>query len=174
MTHQRRRRSVQLLIAGLASITGLTCGKAAQAQNASYFSPTYAASQGSPYSSVYAKTFGAGGPPPPATPEPAPRPAPQPLVTSAGPQTSGEDDVVYVIENGRLLTYRAEDYARGKGQAVAGTAVPPAPAGRVAAPAAELPSITGRLYGAAPLETAAPDAPIRLVPLRKPVRQKTD
>jgi hypothetical protein len=174
--HSERARpqrvwTVLLLVAALAAGAA---GPAA-AQDASYFSPTYAASDGSPYSSVYARTFGAGGPPP------AEAPAQAPLVTGAGPSVpatpaapadSGPDSsVVYVIEDGRLLTYRAEDYARGRG-AVAGAAVPPAVTGSAGStPPADLSSITNRLYGTPPLPTAAgpasaadPAAPIQLVP----------
>lgn len=140
------------------------------AQTAPHFSPTYAASDGSPYSSVYARTFGAGAPTNAAAP---------PLVTSAPPVTppttppaAGDSGVVYVIEDGRLLTYRAEDYARGGGRALAGSPLPPASSG-AAAPGgqADLSSIADRLYGAPPLDTAAgavpseaPAAPIQLVP----------
>lgn len=132
----------------------------ATAQDAPYFSSTYAASEGSPYSSVYARTFGAGGPPAPLETGAAPSGlAPSDLAPSdPAPTESKAGEVVYVIENGRLLTYRAEDFARG-GRAVTSTAVPPAPGG------AELSGITGRLYGsppAAPVEDAA--GPIPLVP----------
>ncbi|MEO3429068.1 hypothetical protein AAFN88_09445 [Pelagibius sp. CAU 1746] len=165
------------LAAVLAAAITAGAGTAA-AQDARHFSPTYAASEGSPYSSVYARTFGAGGPPPAA-------PA-APLITSAAPSTpvspaappgrGPEDgavsapgnDVVYVIEGGRLLTYRAADYARGRG-AVAGAAIPPAVTGSAgAAPATELSGIAGRLYRPsppAPLATGAgPGGPIRLIP----------
>ena len=163
MTRHRRRVTACALTAALSGLATLSLSTAAEAQSAAYFSPTYAASDGSPYSSVYARTFGTGGPPVPATPAPAP------LVTSAGPPASAsavEGDVVYVIEKGRLLTYRAADYARG-GQALAGAAVPPAASGSAAAtPQADLSSIADRLYGAPPLDTAA--GPIQLVPPRKP------
>ncbi|WP_193369950.1 hypothetical protein [Pelagibius marinus] len=175
-----RRAWILVLLVTAAGGTGT-----AAAQDASYFSPTYAASDGSPYSSVYARTFGAGGPPPPASRAAAPPPETAPLVTGAGrplpatpavPADSGPDgSVVYVIEDGRLLSYRAEDYARGRG-AFAGAAVPPAVTGSAAAtPPADLSSITSRLYGASPLDTGAgpaapsrPGAPIQLVPPRKP------
>lgn len=168
----RRAWTVVLLVAATA---GGAAGPAA-AQDARYFSPTYAASDGSPYSSVYARTFGAGGPPA------AGAPAAPPLVTGAGPAVpatptlpadSGPDgSVVYVIEDGRLLTYRAEDYTRGR-DAVAGAAVPPAVIGSAGStPPADLSSITNRLYGAPPpLATGAgptapspPGGPIQLVP----------
>jgi hypothetical protein len=161
----QRAWTAALLVAALAA----GAATPAAAQDASYFSPTYAASDGSPYSSVYARTFGAGGPPA----QPAPPPE-APLETSAAPTAappqSGTEGVVYVIEDGRLLTYRAEDYARGRG-AVAGAAVPPAVTGSAGStPPADLSSITNRLYGAPPpgsplLPTAAgPAAPIQLVP----------
>lgn len=142
----------------------------AAAQSAAYFSPTFAASEGSPYSEVYARAFGAGGPPPAA-------PAP-PLVTAApAPDTGVAPDggvipdggVVYVIEGGRLLTVDAADYARGSATALATAPLPdsgPTPG----APAAAIPGIADRLYGTAPQETAAgskapaPGTPIRLVP----------
>lgn len=130
----------------------------ATAQEASYFSPTYAASEGSPYSSVYARTFGAGGPPAPEAPLETGAAPPEPVPPEPAPAGSGTGDVVYVIENGRLLTYKAQDFARG-GPAVTGTAVPPAPGG------AELSSITGRLYGTPPSRPEAEaTGPIPLLP----------
>lgn len=125
----------------------------ATAQEARHFSPTHAASDGSPYSSVYARTFGAGGSPA----QPAP-----PLETSAAPPASSAaqsepDGIVYVIQDGRLLSYRAEDYAHG-GPALSGAAVPPN-AGAGATPPAELTGITRRLY-----DTTRPAGPIQLVP----------
>lgn len=135
----------------------------ATAQEARHFSPTHAASDGSPYSSVYARTFGAGGSPA----QPAP-----PLETSAAPPASSAaqsepdgivpdgivpDGIVYVIQDGRLLSYRAEDYAQG-GPALSGAAVPPN-AGAGATPPAELTGITRRLY-----DTTRPAGPIQLVP----------
>ncbi len=164
MTRHRRRVTACALTAALSGLATLSLSTAAEAQSAAYFSPTYAASDGSPYSSVYARTFGTGGPP-----AATPAPTPPPLVTSAGPPASAsaaEGDVVYVIEKGRLLTYRAADYARG-GQALAGVTVPPAASGSAAAtPAADLSSIADRLYGGPPLDTAA--GPIQLIPPRKP------
>ncbi len=143
----------------------------AAAQSAAYFSPTFAASEGSPYSDIYARAFGAGGPPSAAHPAPA-----APLVTAAPPVATPPDTgvvpdtgVIYVIEGGRLLTVDARDYARGSATALSTAPLPdsgPAPG----APAAALPGIADRLYGAPPLETAAgsgtpaPGAPIRLVP----------
>lgn len=166
---QRAWRAILLV----AVVAAGGAGQAA-AQDAPYFSPTYAASDGSPYSSVYARTFGAGGPPP------AEPPATAPLVTGNGPlvpatpaapaDSGPAGNVVYVIEHGRLLTYRAEDYARGRG-AIAGAAVPPAVIGSAGStPPADLSSITNRFYGAPPLPTAAGPAsaelaaPIQLVP----------
>ena len=156
---QCRRRTV------IASIC-LTAGAAlwptaAAAQTASYFSPTYAASDGSPYSDVYARTFGSGGPPPA-----RPGPLGPPLTTAAPPiPPLPESKVVYVIETGRLLTIAAEDYARGREAPLAAVLLPPdseAPALQEQ----ELPSVADRLYGAEPLETAGGGAgtPIRLVP----------
>ena len=122
----------------------------AVAQSAAYFSPTFAASEGSPYSDVYARAFGAGAPP---------------ADTGVVPDTG----VVYIIEGGRLLTLDARDYASGSATALTTTPLPasgPAPG----APAAALSGIADRLYGAPPLETAAGSgapaagAPIRLVP----------
>jgi hypothetical protein len=121
------------LVAG-AVLYGLVGTGAALAQDAAYFTPTYAASRGSPYSEVYARTF-----------------APAPLETAAPPAEAARPaGVVYVIEDGRLLTYSAEAYAHG-GPASAGAALPAA--------AAE-----GRLYGAIPPQPAL-DVPL---PLRKP------
>lgn len=121
-------------LAAVALVHGLTTGGAALAQDAAYFTPTYAASRGSPYSEVYARAFGA-----------------PPLETAAPPaEVASPAGVVYVIENGRLLTYSAEDYAHG-GPASAGTKLPAAPG-------------EGRLYGAIP-PLPALDVPL---PLRKP------
>ncbi|HMA15383.1 MAG TPA: hypothetical protein VKP12_11390 [Kiloniellaceae bacterium] len=119
-------------LAAVALVCGFTAGGAAAAQDAAYFTPTYAASRGSPYSEVYARTFGAA-----------------PLETAAPPAAS-DAGAVYVIEDGRLLTYSAEDYARG-GPASAGAALPGGAA-------------DGRLYGAIPRQ---PDLTPPLPP-RKP------
>ncbi len=144
-----------LLSTGIASLAVtflLIWAVEAKAQNDPYFSPTFAASaKGSPYSSVYARTFGSGAP------APAPAPAPE------------APGVVYVIEGGGLLTYRAEDYAKGSGEAVARTALPPADfALGASAPPLQLPSIADKFYDAPPLETAAGPAagpaPIPLYP----------
>jgi len=74
-----------------------------------------------------------------------------------------------VIEDGRLLTFRAEDYASGSGAALVGTALPPAESSRsLGTPQVRVPTIADRLYGTAPLETAAgpaqAPAPIQLIP----------
>lgn len=115
-----RRRAHALTAAGL--LWSLLAAGATAAQDAAYFSPIYAASQGSPYSEVYARTF--GGPPlETAAPAPAASVAPAP-------------SVVYVIEGGRLLTYSAENYLSG-GDALAGAPLPDGMGG-------------GRLYGAVP------------------------
>jgi len=132
------------------------------AQPAPYFSSTYAASEGSPYKEVYGRTFGAGAPletaAPPAAPPADPPTDPPPL-----PEVAPE--VVYVIEDGRLLTYSAADYAKGEGRARSLSPLPAdsSPLGR---PAVSLPSVADHLYGAPPAETAAGPAavPIRLVP----------
>src|SRR3546814_18305485 len=86
----------------------LAAGNAA-AQDAAYFSPTFAASRGSPYSEVYAATFGA-------------RTVGAPPLETAAP-TVVVPTLVYVIQDGRLLTYSAGDYGRG-GEALTTTALP--------------------------------------------------
>jgi len=150
------------------SAAGLLAGGVAAAQDAAYFSPTYAASHGSPYSEVYARTFGAEGGAPPmetAAPPPPARSAPSvPILPPFAPPP-----VVYVIEDNRLLTYDAEDYARGTGAALSGVALPgngSAPGGP--APEVRVPTIADRLYAPPPLETAAGaasgGAPVPLVP----------
>lgn len=122
-----------LHLAAGALMVGLAMGDAASAQEAAYFTPTYAASRGSPYSEVYARTFGA-----------------PPLETAAPPAADGPGAAaVYVIEDGRLLTYSAEDYARG-GPASGDTALTAA--------------TEGRLYGAIPPQPVV-DPPL---PRRKP------
>lgn len=117
----------------------------AAGQEAAYFTPTYAASQGSPYSEVYARTFGAA-----------------PLETAAPPPPSGAPtpSVVYVIEDGRLLTYSAEAYERGEGEPLAGTplAAAEAPYGGFA-PELRAARVTDRLYARPQLETTAGAAP---------------
>jgi hypothetical protein len=128
----RRCRRSAFVAALLAGASPAWSGAAA-GQNAAQFSPTYAASQGSPYSAVYARTFGAA-----------------PLETSAPAAASPAPDVVYVIEGGRLLTYRAEDYARGEGPEIAGAPVPVAktPYGGFSS-GLRAPTVTDRLYGTA-------------------------
>jgi hypothetical protein len=133
-------------------------GGAAVAQSAAHFSPTYAASEGSPYSDIYARTFGAGA---------------RPLETAAPPaaDTAGSS-IVYVIEGGRLLTYSAEAYTEG-GQAQGSTLLPPAETDyRALSPQVRVPTVADGLYGTPPLDTAAgpdagseaPAAPIPLLP----------
>lgn len=120
------------------------------AQPAPHFSSTYAASEGSPYKEVYGRTFGTA-------PEADPGP---PLETAAPPADPG---VVYVIEDGRLLTYSAADYAAGDGKA---QSLSPQSAGSssLGRPATSLPGVADHLYGAPPAETAAgPATPIRLI-----------
>jgi hypothetical protein len=110
-----------------------------------------AAAQGSPYSDIYARAFGVAPPPTaiPATPLPGPG--------GAGEAASG--DVVYVIEDGRLLTYRAGDYASGNGEALTRSPLPSAESAySFSPPELLIPSIADRLYGTAPLETAAGEA----------------
>jgi len=132
-------RSRRLLAAG-GLLWPLLAAAGAAAQDAAYFSPTYAASRGSPYSEVYARTFGA---PPLETAAPAPAGTGASGAAGAAPAPT----VVYVIEGGRLLTYRAEDYAGG-GAAVAGTPLPAAAPG-------------GRLYGAVPPASAGAPVPLQ-------------
>ena len=140
-------------------------GDTAAAQSAAYFSPTYAASEGSPYSEVYARAFGAGGPPLETS---APRPTLQLRPPPASPGVA--PGVVYVIEDGRLLTYSAESYATG-GQALARSSLPPAGPGGPA-PEVRVPTIADRLYETPALETAAGSGrqgmPIPLLPRKKP------
>src|SRR3546814_20132966 len=76
----------------------LAAGNAA-AQDAAYFSPTFAASRGSPYSEVYAATFGA-------------RTVGAPPLETAAP-TVVVPTFVYVIQDGRLLTSSPGAYGRG-------------------------------------------------------------
>ena len=144
---------------------------AALAQDARYFSPKYAASDGSPYSDVYARAFGAGGPAAGQAAPGAPEPWDPPLITAAPPPgpPPAESEVVYVIEDGQLSTYSSDDYARGSGAALSQVPLPTAADAPVAS-GLELPSIADRLYGAPPLETAAdkiggaPGTPVRLIP----------
>jgi hypothetical protein len=126
-----RRRHCVLVAAFSSALTSGLGGAAAQ--DAATFSPTYAASRGSPYSEIYAETFRAGTTAPPLETAAPPAAATAPAGTPA---------VVYVIEGGRLLTYNADDYAHGGGQALADTALPAAPSG-------------GRLYGAVPPQPAS-------------------
>lgn len=148
------RTSVGLaaMVAGAAAIF-LPEGVAAQP--APHFSSTYAASEGSPYKDVYGRTFGAAPEADPGLPLETAAPPADPEVVAP--------EVVYVIEDGRLLTYSAADYATGGGEAQSLSALPveSSPLGR---PAASLPSVADHLYGAPPAETAAgPAAPIRLI-----------
>lgn len=152
------RLRVRFRRAALAVLSVLLAGwaGAAAAQSAAHFSPTYAASEGSPYSDIYARAFGAGAPP---------------LETAAPPAAgAAESSVVYVIEGGRLLTYSAEAYSGGGG-ARGSSLLPPAETDfRAFAPQLRVPTVTDRLYGAPPLDTAAgpdagPDAPAAPIPL---------
>lgn len=139
-------------------------GGTARAQSAAYFSPTYAASEGSPYSEVYARTFGAGGPPLETSAPPPALTAPPPPPENAPPTA------VYVIEDGRVLTYSAKDYAQG-GEALARSDLPSVGGGALR-PEVRVPTVTDQFYAAPALETAAgPDGqeqPIPLLPQRKP------
>lgn len=152
---------------GLAcALCGLLAGSGALAQDAAYFSPTYAASDGSPYSSVYARAFGAGGPPlETGASLPAPPPAPPKGPAAAAPGVV--PSVVYVIEGGRLLTYRAEDYASGGGAALAHSSVPAADAAYVGLrPEVRVPTVADGFYALPTVETAAgPEAAGKPVPL---------
>lgn len=127
---------------------------AAQAQG--YSSPTFAASaEGSPYASgaasphseIYARTFGSSGA---ATTQTVPSTA----APALAPQSS--DELVYVINSKGLLTFRATDFAAGKGEAIAHNPVP-LPSGPNGGPAAPplLPTVANSLYLQPPLETAA-------------------
>ena len=112
-------------------------------------SPVYAASPtGSPYSTVYSRTFGATGEAPltdsPASAGPAPAPT--------------AEDVVYIIDSKGLLTYRAEDFSRGAGSPVSHNPQPPPTAGAGAAPL-QTPTVADSLYRQPPLETAAGPQP---------------
>lgn len=94
-------------------LCGLGAAEATPAQDAAYFTPTYAASRGSPYREAYARSFGA------------------PLETAAPPATAAEPPgIVYVIEDGQLLTYSPGNYASG-GPASSRTALPVATQGRL-------------------------------------------
>jgi hypothetical protein len=140
----------------------------ALAQSAAYFSPTYAASDGSPYSAVYARTFGAGGSPLETS---APPPANPPRLTAPPPPPGNTPPLaVYVIEDGRVLTYSAEDYAQG-GEARARSDLPSVGGGTMN-PEVQVPTVTDQFYAAPALETAAAPGgqgkPIPLLPQRKP------
>ena len=145
----------------------------AGAQDAAVFTPTYAASPGSPYSDVYARAFGTTGRPDAA----ASQAEPPPLETAAPPPASAQEaapgvapgvvpDVVYVIEGSRLLTYRAADYAGG-GSAVDQAPLPPAETAYIGgAPEVQVPTVADRLYSrSAPAARAAEaGGPISLLP----------
>ena len=154
----------------LASLLLASSGGTAGAQSAAYFSPTYAASEGSPYSEVYARTFGAGGPPLETSAPPASPPGGSPPRLAAPPPGARVPVVVYVIEDGRLLTYSAEDYANG-GEASSRSALPSAGGGSLT-PQVRVPTVADRLYDTPALETAAGPGgqgkPIPLLPERKP------
>jgi hypothetical protein len=160
----RLRPGVLLASVNLGCLLLASSGGTASAQNAAYFSPTYAASEGSPYSEVYARTFGAGGPP---LETGAPPPA---LTAPPPPPENARPTAVYVIEDGRVLTYSAEDYAQG-GEALARSDLPSVGGGALR-PEVRVPIVTDQFYAAPALETAAgPDRqsqPIPLLPQRKP------
>jgi len=161
----RLRRGVLLAGVNLGCLLLAGAGGTASAQSAAYFSPTYAASEGSPYSEVYARAFGAGGPPLETS---APPPADPPRLTA--PAAQGGAGTVYVIEGGRLLTYNAEDYASG-GEALVRSELPSVGGGAMT-PEVRVPTVTDQFYAAPALETAAgktgEGAPIPLLPRRKP------
>ena len=164
----RLRPGALLASVSLGCLLLASSGGTASAQNAAYFSPTYAASEGSPYSEVYARTFGAGGPPLETS---APPPAPPPrLAAPPAPPGNSLPGVVYVIENGRVLTYSAEAYAQG-GEALARSDLPSVGGGAMN-PEVRVPTVADQFYAAPALKTAAgPDGqgrPIPLLPQRKP------
>jgi hypothetical protein len=164
----RLRPGVLLTSVTLGCLLLAGAGGAASAQSAAYFSPTYAASEGSPYSEVYARTFGAGGPPLETS---APPPADPPrLAAPPAPAVQGAAAMVYVIEGGRLLTYNAEAYANG-GEALVRSALP-SEGGGAMNPEVRVPTVTDQFYAAPALETAAgrtgEGAPIPLLPQKKP------
>ena len=148
-----------------AAVAILPCG--ADAQDAAVFTPTFAASQGSPYSEVYARAFGttgspaaavgAAGPPPLETAAAPPAQEGAPGVVPGG-VPGVAPGVVYVIEGGRLLTYEAADYPAGA--AVGQAPLPPAETAYIgAAPDVQVPTIADRLYSRPPAA-----APIPLLP----------
>lgn len=116
-------------------------------------SPTYAASpQGSPYSEIYSRTFGASGAAAPGAGTATPGPTPSPGVEDAG------GEVVYVIDSNGLLTYRAEDFSRGAGTPI-GHNPQPLPAATASSGTLQVPTVAKGLYLQPPLETAAGPAP---------------
>ncbi|GAB4358405.1 MAG: hypothetical protein Kow00114_10570 [Kiloniellaceae bacterium] len=137
----------------------------AGAQDAAVFTPTYAASQGSPYSDVYARTFGTTGRP--AAEEPPPlETAAAPPAQAGAPQAIAPGgtapEVVYVIEGGRLLTFEAADYPAGT--AADAAPLPPAETAYIgAAPEVQVPTIADRLYRQPPAPAPA-GGPIPLLP----------
>lgn len=164
----RLRSGVLLASVNLGCLLLAGSGGTASAQSAAHFSPTYAASEGSPYSEVYARTFGAGGPPLETS---APPPVDPPSLTAPpAPPESGPPAVVYVIENGRVLTYSAEAYAQD-GEALARSDLASVGGGAMP-PEVRVPTVADQFYAAPALETAAgPEAqgkPIPLLPHRKP------
>ncbi|WP_420347101.1 hypothetical protein [Pelagibius sp.] len=133
----------------------------AAAQDGGYFSPTYASSaQGSPYRDVYSRTFGSAT----AAPEALQTPRAAAPVAASGP--AGE--VVFVIDSKGLATYRADDYAGGRGDAIARGAVPPMPeTATIAGAVPQVPTVADNLYLRPPLETAGgpqPATPVLLIP----------
>lgn len=156
-----------------AAVTILPGG--ADAQDAAVFTPTYAASQGSPYSEVYARAFGttgspaaaadAAGPPPLETAAAPPAQEGAPEALDPGDVPGVVPGVVYVIEGGRLLTYEAADYPAGA--AVGQAPLPPAETAYIgAAPEVRVPTIADRLYSRPPVAAPAGEtgAPIPLLP----------
>jgi hypothetical protein len=165
----RRRPVGPALVAVSISFLAVLWPAAGSAQNAVRFSPTFAASQGSPYRDVSGPTSGAGAAtdshglnrrsaPSTAFPEPAGR----------EPGAGAHEAVVYVIEDGRLLTYSASDYAAGRDRVLARTDL--SRIGAIIIPEVRVPTIADRLYAGPPLETAGGEAgsaaPVVLIPPR--------
>lgn len=125
----------------------------AEGQAEGLSSPTYAASSnGSPYSEIYSRTFGASGA------AAAPTSTPGPDAEDAGVGVVSDGGVVYVIDSNGLLTYRAEDFSRGSGPPI-GHNPQPLPAATAGAGSLQVPTVADGLYLQPPLETAAGPTP---------------
>ncbi|NIA70120.1 hypothetical protein HBA54_16055 [Pelagibius litoralis] len=158
MVQPMRRLSRLVGFGALISAGAIGWPAALHAQGKGYFSPTYAASaEGSPYSEVYSRTFGASGEAqqtPPLTFAP-------PIETAAAKPSATPDSVVYIIDSQGLLTFRSEDFAEGTGKAIAHNPLPTSrgPAANPMAPP-QVPTVANSLYLQPPLETATgPAAP---------------